>query len=97
MSDTMLFIVCGFFLLLFLLLIYKRQFKILLIAAGALAVFLGFHFYNQVPEKNLLTEIKMINDEYESTVELAQTTSYTLFLIGGLLILLGLIAVSKRK
>lgn len=96
MSDTLLYIVGGIFTLLFIYLLVSKKYSFLTLAFGVVAVILGFILFGQIPEDNLVSEIKMLNNEYEQKVQTTKVVSYILFFIGGIMTLLGLIFISKK-
>lgn len=97
MSESLIYIIPCVILLVCIYLIIIKQYDTLILMIGAIAVLFGFYFYIQIPENGIINSLGMLDQGYAANIQLLKIKSYGLFFIGGLMVLLGLIFISKKK
>lgn len=97
MLESLIYIIPGIILLLCIYLIIIKQYDTLILMIGAIAVLFGFYFYIQIPENGIINNLGMLDQGYAANIQLLKIKSFGLFFIGGLMVLLGLIFISKKK
>ncbi len=97
MTEYLIYIVPAIILLIFIYLIITKQYNAVILSLGVIAVLFGFYFFFQVPEDGLRNSIGMLDEGYAAQIRLLKIKAYSLFFVGGLMVLLGLIFVAKKK
>lgn len=97
MSEYLIYIIPAIVLLLFIYLIIIKQYDAVILMIGVIAVLFGFYFYIQIPEEGVINSLRKLDQGYSINLRFLKIKSYSLFFVGGLMVLLGLIFISGKK
>ncbi|GEM_PF-3515572 len=97
MTEYLIYIIPASILLIFIYLIIIKQYNAVILSLGVIAVLLGFYFFFQIPQDGLRNSIGMLDEGYAAQIKLLKIKSYSLFFVGGLMVLLGVIFIAQKK